>query len=287
MHPVPFDYLAASSVAEACAAKSEDPSGAMFLAGGQSLMPRLARREDRPRRLIDITRITDLRHLHVTGHGLHVGAAVTQRTAELMPDLAGFGVLSQALPRVGKLTTRNRGTVCGSLAHANPAAELGVCLLALGGEVTAVSATGSRRITAEDFFRSPYTTALRADELLHTVTFTRPVAGSVGYFDEVTLRGAGDQPLLSAAVTAQVSECEANRVRIAIGGTGQRPVLASPAIIGALDGRLGDDAVDHVSHVFAADLEFLGDAAASAEHRRRLAVHLIARLLRRVKKDLP
>src|SRR4051794_21688646 len=120
MHPAPFGYLPASSVEEACAALSEDPDGTRVLAGGQSLMPRVIRRLDRPRRLVDITRITDLHGLHATANGLDVGAAVTQRTGELFPELPGFSILAQALPRVGKVTTRNQGTVCGSIAHANP-----------------------------------------------------------------------------------------------------------------------------------------------------------------------
>jgi CO/xanthine dehydrogenase FAD-binding subunit len=282
MHPAPFDYLAAASLDEACAALSKDPSGTRVLAGGQSLMPRLVRRLERPTRLVDITRIPELHDLHVTATGLRIGAGVTQRIAELSSDIAGLHVLAQALPRVGKVTTRNRGTVCGSIAHANPAAELGVCLLALGGDVVAVSSTGSRQIPAEQFFRAPHQTALRADELVHSVTFHRPGSESVGYFDEVTIRGAGDTPMISAAVTGCVVDDEVTGVRIVVGGAGQVPVLAEPAISGALSGRLDDESVDQAARAIAGGLAFDGDAHCSADHRHRLAVRIVARLLRRL-----
>jgi len=287
MHPAPFDYLAVASVDDACAALREDPCGTRVLAGGQSLMPRMVRRLERPRRLVDITRIAELRDLHTTVDGLRIGAAVTQRTTEFSAAIAGFHVLAQALPRVGKVTTRNRGTVCGSIAHANPAAELGVCLLALGGEVTAVSSNGFRQVAEQDFFRAPHRTDLRPGELVHSVRFHRPKPESVGYFDEVTLRGAGDTPLISAAVTGSIVDGEATGVRIVVGGAGQIPVLADPASTGGLSGRLGDDAVEHAAHTFSAGLSFTGDPHGSADHRRRLAVHIVARLLRRLRKDLP
>lgn len=282
MHPAPFDYLAAASLDEACAALSEDPSGTRVLAGGQSLMPRLVRRLERPTRLVDITRIPELHDLHVTATGLRIGAGITQRIAELSSDITGLHVLAQALPRVGKVTTRNRGTVCGSIAHANPAAELGVCLLALGGDVVAASSTGSRQIPAEQFFRAPHQTALRADELVHSVTFHRPDRASVGYFDEVTIRGAGDTPMISAAVTGCVIDDEVTDVRIVVGGAGQVPVLAEPAIGSELTGRHGDESVDHAARAVATGLAFDGDAHCSADHRQRLAARIVARLLRRL-----
>lgn len=287
MHPAPFDYLAARSVDEACAALNEDPDGTRILAGGQSLLPRLVRRLERPRRLVDITTITELHSLRAMARGLQVGAAVTQRAGEQFGGLAGFGVLAQALPRVGKVTTRNSGTICGSIAHANPAAELGVCLLTLGGDVTAVSSRGSRQIPAEAFFLGPHRTALHADELVHTVTFNRPGSATIGCFDEVTLRGAGDTPLVSAAVSARLADGELADVRIAVGGAGQIPVLAAAAITAVLAGRPGDDAVAHAGRAFAAELEFGSDAHGSGQHRRRLAEHVVVRLLRRVRRELP
>ncbi|CQD02922.1 carbon monoxide dehydrogenase [Mycobacterium europaeum] len=286
MRPAVFDYVAASTVTEACAELGRDPEGTRVLAGGQSLMPRLVRRLDRPRRLVDICRIAELHELSATPDGVRMGAAVTQRTAELYPALQGFGVLAQALPGVGKVTTRNRGTVCGSLANANPAAELGVCLLLLGGEVTAISTRGLRRIAAEDFFLAPRRTALEDDELLHTVRYDRPQAGTVGHFEKVTIRGAGDTPLLSAAVSARLGADGATDVRIGVGGEGQKPTRAPSRITAPLTGALDDPAIEHASCSLAAELEFLSDTRACADHRRRLAIRIVARLLRRLREDL-
>lgn len=287
MRPAPFDYVAATTVAEACAELGRDPDGTRVLAGGQSLMPRLVRRLDRPRCLVDITRIAELHELCATADGLSVGAAVTQRTAEMYHATRGFGVLAQALPRVGKVTTRNRGTVCGSLANADPGAELGVCLLLLGSEITAISTRGLRRIAAENFFRAPRRTALHDDELLHTVRFNRPPVGTIGHFDKVTIRGAGDTPMLSVAVSARIGDDGATDVCIGVGGEGQTPMLAPTAITAPLAASLDDAAIDHASHLLAAELGFSDDARACADHRRRLAIRVVGRLLRRLREDLP
>ncbi|BBX27684.1 FAD binding domain-containing protein [Mycolicibacterium alvei] len=287
MRPAPFDYVAATTVEEACAELGRDPDGTRVLAGGQSLMPRMVRRQERPRCLIDITRIAELHELSTTEGDLRVGAAVTQRTAEMFHALSGFGVLAQALPRVGKVTTRNRGTICGSLANANPAAELGVCLLVTGGEITAISTRGVRHISAENFFLAPRRTALADDELLHTVRFNRPDEGIIGHFDEVTIRGAGDTPLLSAAVSARIDGDGVSDVRIGVGGEGQQPVLAPTDITAALAGSLDDAAIEHAGRSLATGLDFSGDARGSADHRQRLAINVVGRLLRRLREDLP
>ncbi|OBF26454.1 FAD binding domain-containing protein [Mycobacterium sp. ACS4331] len=285
MRPAPFDYVAPTTVAQVCAELAEDPAGTRVLAGGQSLMPRLVRRQERPRRLIDITRVGELHDFAVTVQGLRVGAAVTQRTAEKHPATASFGLLAQALPWVGKVTTRNRGTVCGSLANANPAAELGVCLMVLGGEVTAVSARGERSISAADFFGPPGRTALADDELLHSVRFDRPAADTVGRFEEVTLRGAGDTPLLSVALSARTGGDP--DLRIGLGAEGQPPTLAPHEVTAALAGSLDDRSIDDAVQSWVARLAFGADSRAGAQHRRQLAVNVVARQLRRLREDLP
>lgn len=287
MRPAPFDYVAATTVDEACAELSRDPDGSRVLAGGQSLMPRLVRRQERPRRLIDITRIVELHEFTATRSALQVGAAVTQRTVEMHDVTRGFGVLAQALPWVGKVTTRNRGTVCGSLANANPAAELGVCLLVLGGEITAVSTRGYRRISAQNFFVAPRRTALAEDELLHTVQFNRPQLGTVGHFEEVTIRGAGDTPLVSAAVSAQIVGDVVTDVRIGLGGAGQTPALAPIEVVAPLSGSLDEDAIAHACQSWITTLEFASDSRAGGDHRRRLAINVVTRLLDRLREDLP
>ena len=285
MRPAPFGYVAATTIAQVCAELAEDPAGTRILAGGQSLMPRLVRRQERPRRLIDITRVQGLHEFVATAEALRIGAAVTQRTAEKHAATTSFGVLAQALPWVGKVTTRNRGTVCGSLANANPAAELGVCLVVLGGEITAVSARGERRIAAADFFGPPGRTALADDELLHSVRFDRPAAGTVGRFEEVTIRGAGDTPLLSVAVSARTDD--GTDLRIGLGAEGQPPTLAPHEVTAGLAGSLDDRTIDDAVQFWVARLAFGADSRAGAQHRRRLAVNVVARQLRRLREDLP
>ncbi len=277
MRAAPFEYVAATTVEHACTELGLMPDETRILAGGMSLVPRLVLREERPRRLVDIGRVSELRGLEATATGLTVGAAVTQREVEGSALLLEFGLLAQALPRVGTAPTRNRGTVCGSIAHANPAAELGVCLLAGGGEISAVSTSGSRTIAADDFFIGPHRTALRADEVLREVTFTRPEPGSIGYFDEVTLRGPGDTPMVSAAVTCRIDNGLPADLRVVVGGAGQKPLLLRPP-----DAAPDPLAVEHLLTA----LEFADDPHCTGEHRNRLAARLVTRLLYRLREDL-
>ncbi|MFJ5261945.1 FAD binding domain-containing protein [Streptomyces sp. NPDC088387] len=283
MHPVDFSYTAASSVSQVCAELPADLDGTRLLAGGMSLLPALIRREARPRRLIDITGIPQLRHLSTSAAGLHVGAGITQRTLERSSELAGYELLRRALPLVGTVPTRNRGTICGSLAHADPAAQLGVCLVALGGELTARSSSGVRRIPATEFFRGPYRTALRRDELLTKVTFERPAVGTLCYFDQVSLRGVGDRPLVSMALTVRAGRN--NQPRLVVGGAGQRP-LAAPAEIMALAADPSDDAIAAAATALGRAVQFADDARATAAHRQRLSVRLFGRLLRQWREDI-
>lgn len=282
MHPVDFSYTAASTVEQVCAELPADPDGTRLLAGGMSLLPALIRRDERPRRLIDITGIDRLRHLSTSSAGLRVGAAVTQRVLERSAELAEYALLRRALPLVGSVPTRNRGTVCGSLAHADPAAQLGVCLVALGGELTAMSSAGVRQIPATEFFRSPYRTALRPDELLTEVTFARPAAGTLCYFDQVSLRGVGDRPLISIALTVRPGRDR--QPRLVVGGAGQSPFIAPPEIT-ALAADPSDDAIAAAATALGQAVQFADDARTSAAHRRRLTVRLVARLLHRWRED--
>src|SRR5581483_2672387 len=167
MRPPPFDYLQPTTVAEACAELARHGGRCAVLAGGQSLVAQLNARLVRPGFVLDITRIPELKSVDTTaahpttGTGLRIGAAVTQREAQL--GLAGetVPVLREALERVGHVPTRNRGTVGGSIAFADPAAELPAVLVALGGTVALRSASGERTVPAGEFFLGPFRTAIR------------------------------------------------------------------------------------------------------------------------------
>ena len=258
MKPAPFDYLRPQTVEEGLAALAAHGEAARVLAGGQSLMAMLNMRLATPALVIDIGRLTALDGIAVEGDRLVVGAAVTQATLERWPGLAERApLLAAALPWVGHLQTRNRGTVCGSIAHADPSAELPLCLAVLGGEVVLRRAQARRSMPADRFFTGMLTTARRADELIEAVRFPlkRPRAGYS--FRELGLRH-GDFAICAVAVVA-----EGDDVRIGIGGVADRPVVRDLA-------ALGSDALDDALNELAWDLDAVDDAHASAAYRRGL-----------------
>lgn len=234
MKPAPFDYLRPASLGEALEALATD--GAMALAGGQSLVAMLNMRLARPDLLVDIMHLPELRE-----RGIRIGAAVRQC------ELAGLHpLIDRALPHVGHYQTRGRGTFCGSVAHADPAAELPLCLVALGGRVHLASTRGGRTVEAADFFEGPLMTAREEDELIVAVELPPPDPRAGYAFREVALRH-GDFALAAFAAVA-----DGDGVRLAVGGVADTPVV--------LDGLAIDpDAID-------ARDDFHADAA----YRRRL-----------------
>jgi 2-furoyl-CoA dehydrogenase FAD binding subunit len=258
MKPAPFDYLRPQTVEEGLAALAAHGEAARVLAGGQSLMAMLNMRLAAPALVVDIGRLSALDRIAVEGDRLVVGAAVTQAALERWPGLAErVPLLAAALPWVGHFQTRNRGTVCGSVAHADPSAELPLCLAVLGGEVVLRSVQARRSVPAERFFTGTLTTARRADELIEAVRFPlkRPRAGYA--FRELGLRH-GDFAICAVAVVA-----EGEDVRIGIGGVGDRPAVHElPA--------LGNDAVDDALNELAWDSGAADDAHTTAAYRRGL-----------------
>ena len=238
MKPASFDYLRPASLGEALEALASD--GAMALAGGQSLVAMLNMRLARPDLLVDIMHLPELRE-----RGARVGAAVRQE------ELAGLHpLIDMALPHVGHYQTRSRGTFCGSVAHGDPAAELPLCLAALGGTVHLASARGARTVAVRDFFEGPLMTAREEDELITAVELPPPDPRAGYAFREVALR-RGDFALAAFAAVA-----DADGVRLAVGGVADTPIV--------LDGLAIDpDAID-------ARDDFHADAA----YRRRLVARV-------------
>lgn len=257
MKPAALDYIRADSLAEATALLAELGDDARILAGGQSLTPMLNMRLAAPRALVDIARVSELSGIRVDG-ALMVGAAVTQAKLEARATLASEAPLvALALPHIGHFQTRNRGTVGGSIAHADPSAELPLVLAALGGEVVLHSTQGSRRVAAAEFFTGMLTTACRPDELVAEIAFPLAREGARYGFREVALRH-GDFAL--AAVAVAVAR---DGIRIAIGGVADCPFVESWP---RLSGSALDDALDGLaSRVGARD-----DDHASARYRRHL-----------------
>jgi CO/xanthine dehydrogenase FAD-binding subunit len=213
--PAPLRYERPTSVEEAVALLAEHGDEAKVLAGGQSLIPALNMRLLRPAVLLDIERVVDIDNASEEAGLLRVGAMVRQAD----PRLRGHPLLAEALPHVGHFVTRNRGTVCGSIAHADPAAELPLCLTLLGGTVRAASAQREREIAAANFFLGHFTTALEPDELVAETVWPRPQDGWGYAFSEFAQR-RGDFALCMAAAAAGNGE-----LRVVVGSVVERPTL--------------------------------------------------------------
>ena len=258
MKPAAFDYVAAENVEEALVALAEAGDDARILAGGQTLVPMLNMRIVEPSVVIDISRISSLDYIRAKDGTIEVGAAVTQARLEAWPELAEKApLMAAALPHLGHFQTRNKGTVCGSLAFADPSAELPLCLATLGGEVALRSARGARILAARDFQVGMLTTARAVDELVVAARF--PGAGSgAGYaFQEMALRH-GDFALVAVAAIAS-----ANAARIGVGGVADRPEVRDwPDLTG--------DDLDDALNDLAWELGGSDDTHASARYRREL-----------------
>jgi carbon-monoxide dehydrogenase medium subunit len=269
MKPSPFGYEVPGSLDEAVAFLADAGSGAKVLAGGQSLIPVLSMRLVSVDRLVDINRLPGLDGIEPADGGFRVGALVRQRDAELSPELRdGCPLLPEALAHVAHATIRNRGTVVGSLTHADPASELPAVIAVLGGRLTLASSGGTRDVPAFDFFAGPFATAARPDELVTSAWFPRTNGAGVA-FEEVARRH-GDFALCGVAALVRPGEA-----RVAFTGVGTAPVtvdVTDPVEAGDLDG-----AADEAS----AAIEPHSDIHASAAFRRRLAASLCRRALER------
>ncbi len=274
MKPPIFEYRDPTSLEEAVDCLAEWGEGAKVLAGGQSLIPMLNLRLARPDCLVDINRLDELDYLHEESGWLRVGARVRQRRVELSQEVTRrVPLLAEAVRFVGHPQIRNRGTVCGSLAHADPAAELPGVAVALGARLLAQSRGGIRQIPAEEFFTGQLTTALRPDELLVEVQFPVFPPGWGWAFVEVTNRH-GDYALCGVAAGVRVEEGRVREARIAYVGAGPTPARLREVEAAALEDfrAAGEEA--------RARLRPDGDLHASAEFRRHLAGVLTRRALR-------
>jgi 2-furoyl-CoA dehydrogenase FAD binding subunit len=261
MKPRRFDYVRPDSVAEALVLLAQHGEDAKVMAGGQSLMAMLNLRLLEPAVLIDIARLAELDYIKIAGDKVEVGAAVTQNRLKDWPELgAKLPLLARSLPFVGHFQTRNRGTVCGSIAHADPSSEIPLSLATLGGEVVLRSRRGTRTLAAADFQRGMLQTAREPDELITAVRF--PVhAGARVAFREIARRH-GDFAMIAVAAWVQ-GTAGSGAVRVGIGGVADRPAVRSLS----LDGR---DAAKAAFETLAWELEGYDDIHATARLRRDL-----------------
>jgi len=264
MKPAPFDYVRAETLAEAHDVLAAEGGDASVIAGGQSLVPLLSMRMARPKVLVDIMHVGEFGGIRVEDNAIRVGASVRQAELLAWPELAKHQpLLAQALPWVGHWQTRARGTVCGSVALADPSAELPLVLAAVGGEIVLSSKTGSRSVKAADFFSGIMSTVRNDDELIEAVSFPCRRAREGFAFSEFARRH-GDFAIVACAAIAT----EKN-VRLAVGGVADRPVVCD----------FGANASDDALRDFAAELDARDDLHATADYRRTLVRKLGAQTI--------
>jgi CO/xanthine dehydrogenase FAD-binding subunit len=284
MKPAPFDYVRPASLAEACALLAADED-ARVIAGGQTLVPMLAMRLARPARLIDILRLPELAGIREEAGSIVIGATTRQAQAERDPIIrASVPLLAQVLPWVGHPPTRNRGTVGGSIANADPSAEIPLAAVTLGAEILLATAQGERSVRAHDFFIGAMLTTLGQGECVRAIRF--PVWPhrriGVGFF-EISARRSDFAFVAAAAQLALDDEDRCVEVALGIGGVGERPLrLDVSSLKGTkLDAASISDAVNAAS----LELEPGSDLHASAAYRRRVAVTLGNRALEHARAD--
>jgi CO/xanthine dehydrogenase FAD-binding subunit len=284
MKPAAFAYYRPESRAEALELLAGFGDEAKVLAGGQSLVAAMNMRLARPARLVDINRIGE-NGFGIAGDELAVDMLARQSDLERSALVAEkVSLLARSLPFVGHWQTRSRGTVCGSLAHADPSAELPVVATALRARIECVSTRGSRDVDAEGFFVSHFTTALEPDELLAHVIF--PIRrGRDGYAFEEFAERHGDYAIASAACALRLRDDETvEELRLVLGGVDERPfVVAAEDLAGR---RLDEDAIETVAARAGRDIDPPGDLRGSAAYRHHLATTLSRRAIRAAMLDV-
>ncbi len=282
MKPVPFDYVRATSIGEACEVLQREGDAAKLIAGGQSLVPLMAMRLVRPRLLLDINEIAALKFISVEANAVRIGACTRQALVERDDALAArVPLLRQALAWVGHVQTRNRGTLGGSLAHADPCAELPLAARVLEARMVLRGATGARTVQADAFFSGPMMTVTEPDECLeevHWPIWSAPRTGSA--FAEISNRHGDFAMVAAAAQLALDADGRCVRAAFGLGGVDQTP-LAFPQLAARLVGtRLEAAVVESVAQDAAAATGPGSDLFATAAYRRHLARVLGARALR-------
>ena len=283
MKAAAFDYTRAASVEAAIDLLRQHAGSAQILAGGQSLMAMMNLRLAQPGMLIDISGIDSLKSITVDGQTLRIGALVTHH-AILKSDLVARHVplLAQAVPHVAHLAIRNVGTIGGSLALADPAAEYPAVALALGATIVAQGPKGQRRIPIDGYFQGLYQTALQADELLVAVEFPLAQTGQVFHFDELSRR-RGDYAMVGLACALRLQGDKVQDARLAYLAVGDGPVLAARAMA-ALQGKALDAGTIQVAQqALSQDLSPNGDLQADPATKIHLARVLLGRALQAVR----
>src|SRR4051794_15207427 len=284
MKAAPFDYVRPASLTEACALLAADED-ARLIAGGQTLVPMLAMRLARPARLIDILRLPELAGIREENGAIVVGATTRQARAERDPVIrASVPLLAQVLPWVGHPPTRNRGTIGGSIANADPSAEIPLAVVTLGAEILLATAQAERSLPADDFFIGAMLTAIGQGECIRAIRFRVWPHKRIGTgFFEISARRSDFAFVAAAAQVALDDEGRAIEVALGVGGVGDRPLRLDVSSLKAT--RLDAASVSEAVHAASLDLQPGSDLHASAGYRRRVAVTLGIRALEQARAD--
>jgi carbon-monoxide dehydrogenase medium subunit len=287
MKPAPFDYHRPDSVAAAAQMLTELGDDAKLLGGGQSLVPMLSMRLAFFDHLIDISRLAEMKGIETKGDTLRIGGGTTHATVGSDEQVrAGVPLLTRATPLIGHFQIRSRGTIGGSIAHADPAAEYGAVALALDATIEVVSSSGQRDIPAGEFFAGVWETAMAPDEILVGVRF--PVwSGRCGFAVEEFARRHGDFAIAGAVAAVELDENDKVR-RSAIGllglsATPRRASVAEEAIAGR---PVGDITAEEIGELAMSGLDDIpADLQGSADYRRRIGAAMAAQAWRAAVKE--
>ncbi len=281
MYPTNFDYYQPSTVQEAIALLSKDPN-AKVLAGGHSLLPAMRLRTSSPSALVDIGRIKDLVGIKDDGNNLTIGAMTTHAMVASSDVVKSkCPILAETAAVIGDVQVRNRGTIGGSLAHADPAADYPTTIIALGATITATGVKGSRNISADQFFKDLFTTVLDSSELITAISV--PAYGALKGMGGAYVtheHPASSYSVVGAAALVGIENGKCTRVSLVIGGATVNPVHASAAEK-ALTGQAPSEANIEAaaSHAATAITHPLSDLYASSEYRMHLATVMAKRAL--------
>lgn len=279
MKAAAFSYVRATSVADALRMLTLHGDRAKLLSGGQSLMPAMNLRLLAPDWLIDVGALTELRGITVTATALRIGANTRHVDLANSPDIASCApLLTEAIAHVAHPAIRNKGTLGGSLAHADPTSELPACMLALNATIVVQGPDGERRVAAADFFTGIYETALQPDELLVAVEIPRLKIGERHFFHEFARRH-GDYAIAGLAAQAVIASGSIGDLRLAFFAVGDRPILATVAARKLTGAAITPAALADASAALATELDPQDDQQASAAMRRHLANVLLKRCM--------
>jgi len=275
--PAKFEYHTPASVDEALAIMGRYDGEARVLAGGQSLVPLMNFRLATPRAIVDLNRIAELAYVGEDGDIVRIGSMTRQRRLEFEPLVAAkLPLLREALRWVGHLPTRSRGTIGGSIAHADPSAEIPMVLQALEGEIVARGSQGERRIAAQDLFHAALTTSLAPLEIITEVRLPAMPA-QAGYAVEEFARRKGDFAIAAVAVTLVRDGERCTKARLATAGVGPIPIRLRDAEAVLEQKGLSEDAITEAADKAAAEVDPVSDLNGSAEYRRHLTGVLTSR----------